>query len=242
MLIPIKVLKDTFNVSPVSILHVGAHKAEELNDYTKFWAPFKQPIYWVEGQPLLAEELRNRSDLANHVIVEAFVWNEDNVKLDFNLASNSQSSSLLQFGTHQMKIPDIKFTKTITALTRRLESILPEDIDFDFINLDLQGVELQALQGMGPRLNSAKWIYTEVNREEVYINCTNILDLDLYLKTFGFRRIATRWVQRQGWGDALYIKNPKIHLKYLAKWSFTVREIFRNILIMIRNNRESKKS
>jgi hypothetical protein len=80
----------------------------------------------------------------------------------------------------------------------------------------LQGVELQALKGLGERVKNAKWIYSEVNKKMVYKDCTLIVDLDQYLKQYNFRRVATRWVYGKGWGDALYIqrgvKVPTIYL------------------------------
>lgn len=77
---------------------------------------------------------------------------------------------------------------------------------FDFLNLDIQGVELEALQGIGVYFEKIKWIYTEVNKSEVYKNCALIDDIDAFLKMEGFKRVATRWVKKQGWGDALYVR------------------------------------
>ena len=74
------------------------------------------------------------------------------------------------------------------------------------MNIDLQGVELEALKGLGQYIHQVKWIYTEVNRKEVYIDCTNVKDLDLYLKNFGFSRVVTKWCLGKGWGDALYVR------------------------------------
>lgn len=206
MLIPVRILRDRFDVNPQSVLHVGAHRAEELADYVDEWGPFSQPIHWIEGQTDLVEELRNRSDLQDHVILEGYVWNADNEILDFNLSNNSQTSSLLKFGTLSEKSPSIVVEQTVQVRTIRIDTLIPGDINFDFINLDLQGVELQALQGLGDKLLETHWIYTEVNKEDVYVGCTKVSDLDEFLGQYGFKRIITKWVRGQGWGDALYIR------------------------------------
>lgn len=241
MLIPVELLKRKFDVKPESILHVGAHQAEELDDYIKTWGPLKQPIYWIEGQEKLAQALKKRLNSKEHEVIQTYVWNKDDVRLEFNVASNSQSSSLLKFGTHEEKSPDVKFTEKVSVRTRRLDSILPPDMNFDFINLDLQGVELQALQGMDTKLNAARWIYSEVNQEQVYEGCTEVTELDSYLSTFGFQRIATRWTIGHGWGDALYIRKPSLRILFGARMTFRVRECFRSIYIKRKLKNKLKK-
>ena len=91
----------------------------------------------------------------------------------------------------------------------RLDSVLNVNDDFDLINIDVQGVEKEALEGLGILINKANYIYSEVNKDRVYQNCTLINDLDLFLKQFGFKRVVTKWVRGDGWGDALYVKYPK---------------------------------
>jgi hypothetical protein len=59
-------------------------------------------------------------------------------------------------------------------------------------------------------MENIQWIYSEVNKREVYKDCATIDQLDEYLKSFGFVRVATRWAFRSGWGDALWIKRSSI--------------------------------
>jgi len=224
MLIPVIILKEQFGVLPKSILHVGAHEAEEFSDYQKHWAEQNQAIYWVEGQPDLVEKLIEKLDKDKNVIISAYVWNTDGEVKDFMVSTNSQSSSLLTFGTHETKLPEIKIDRIEQVVTSRLDSLLDRELVFDFINLDLQGVELQALEGLGIFLNKTKWIYTEVNKEEVYENCTKVQDLDRYLKSFGFRRIITLWCPGLGWGDALYVKKLNIKI-FKALLNFRLNQI-----------------
>jgi hypothetical protein len=114
MLIPVIILKEQFGVLPKSILHVGAHEAEELSDYQEHWAEQNQAIYWVEGQPDLVEKLIEKLDKDKNVIISAYVWNTDGEVKDFMVSTNSQSSSLLTFGTHETKLPEIKIDIMLT--------------------------------------------------------------------------------------------------------------------------------
>ena len=78
--------------------------------------------------------------------------------------------------------------------------------NINFINLDIQGVELRALKSMEKYLHYVDYIYTEVNTEEVYKNCDKIEDLTEYLLNFGFKLADARIYKQFGWGDGFYIK------------------------------------
>ena len=90
--------------------------------------------------------------------------------------------------------------------TARLDSLLTHEDLFDFVNIDIQGAELQALVGMGDLLVQCRWLYLEVNKTQVYKDCAMVGDIDKYLETQGFRRVHTLWVRGAGWGDALYAR------------------------------------
>jgi FkbM family methyltransferase len=203
MLIPISNLSQHWKIKPNGVLHVGAHRGEEAGEYEKYgWGK----VVWVEAQPTLVSALRSALDIEQNLVLEAAVWNESGVELDFNVASNGESSSLLEFGSHADSYPNITFLSRIKVLTKRLDEIIPAERFADFLNLDLQGAELRALQGLGERISEFNWVYSEVNKIEVYRDCALITEIDGYLERMGFVRVSTRWVFGKGWGDALYIR------------------------------------
>jgi len=196
-------LTKIWNVTPRGVLHVGAHKAEESSDYERLkWGH----VIWVEAQPDLANELRRKLDPEKNQVINAAIWGKSGLVFNFKVSSNTESSSLLEFGTHKDDYPDISVTGTYQVTTSTLEDVLEKSSSFDFLNLDIQGAELEALQGLGSHFEKIRWIYTEVNKGEVYKNCAQVSEIDAFLKTKGFKRIATRWVRNQGWGDALYVQ------------------------------------
>lgn len=204
MYITVPELSKHWNIAPTGVLHVGAHLGEEASDYEKFgWSP----VIWVEAQPSLVEILNSKLDTSKNKVIEAAVWEEDGVPLKLHVASNSQSTSLLNFGSHADSYPDITFTSEIDVVTKRLDSIIKPNEMPNFVNLDVQGVELSAIKSLGSLLEEVDYIYTEVNKEEVYEGCTLVKDLDGYLLGKGFKRVTTRWYLKEGWGDALYIRN-----------------------------------
>ena len=80
----------------------------------------------------------------------------------------------------------------------------------NFINLDIQGKELDALKSMANYIQYVKYIYTEVNTEKVYKDCGLLSEIDEYLKEKGFVRVACHMYSEYGkccgWGDAFYIR------------------------------------
>ena len=223
MYITVSELSKYWNIAPTGVLHVGAHLGEEASDYEKFgWTP----AIWVEAQPNLVEILATKLDSSKHKVIEAAVWEEDGVPLKLHIASNSQSTSLLNFGTHSDFHPDITYVSEVNVLTKRLDSLIkPEEMP-NFVNLDIQGVELSALKGLGKLLDFVDYIYTEVNRTNVYRDCSRVEDIDSFLKLNGFRRASTRWLWLEGWGDALYIRNDVSNRRKLQIFRYFFHQIF----------------
>jgi hypothetical protein len=80
------------------------------------------------------------------------------------------------------------------------------DIEYNFLNFDIQGAELKALKGMESYLDKVDYLYTEVNSDYVYKECALIGELDEYLLKFGLHRVETKWCGEFRWGDAFYIR------------------------------------
>lgn len=213
MFIPVSELLSDWNLSVKSVLHVGAHTGEEAIQYE---AAGWTPVTWVEAQPDLARDLRERLDPEIHTVIEAAIYDEDGISLSLHISSNSQSSSLLNFGTHKQDYPEINMNKDLAVTTKRLDSLIKKEMP-NFINLDIQGVELKALQGLGNLISDVKYIYTEVNRFDVYEGCANIQDIDIFLNSKGFRRATTRWQWLEGWGDALYLRKEAANQSQIQK-------------------------
>jgi len=193
-----------FNLKPQGILHVGAHEAEEYEIYENAGWLSSGKIIWVEAQPLLAKKLELRRLPSTDRVICAAAWHESGINLTLNIASNSQSSSVFEFGTHKESHPEIYFEKKHNVPAIRLDSVINE-VNFDFIALDIQGAELNALIGLGDILKQVRWIYTECNKVEVYKSAATIVEIDRFLAYRGFKRVATKWVPNVGWGDCLFI-------------------------------------
>jgi hypothetical protein len=160
-------------------------------------------------------------------VIEAVAWDVDGEALELKIASNSQSTSVFEFGSHAESYPEIRFTERRVVTGRRLDGLLTADDHFDFIALDVQGAELAVLRGLGDRLTSARWVYTECQQRGVYRGAPEVTALDSFLGERGFVRVATRWAGHHGWGDALYCRAEAIRALSLTararrRWLFAV--------------------
>lgn len=208
MLLPPTKLKQYFGVSPDGVLHVGAHKAEELAGYRK--ARFGRVI-WVEAQPELVDELRKTVEAEGDLVVQACVWSVSGLKRSLKITNNGESSSLYSLGTHETHHPEIEVIREVEMTTSTLFEAVPLEANFEFMNIDIQGAELEALKGLGKRLDSVLWIYLEVNREQLYRGIPQIEEITSWLRERGYVLALSLWTP-YNWGDALFVRASPLKL------------------------------
>lgn len=206
MLIP-TIFRDFINCVPrKGILHIGAHECEELGLYYSIGYR-DDKILWVEALPELVDNIKSKYSGIN--IIQAVISDKDNEEINFMITNNIQSSSIFNLKTHLQEHPHVfekerKKLKTIT-LNSLYDNMMISYDTYDFINLDIQGAELKALKGATKILPHIKAIYCEVNEKELYEGCALLPELDAFLETYEFKRVATTMTPH-GWGDALYLK------------------------------------
>jgi FkbM family methyltransferase len=192
-----------FKLDIKGILHVGAHKCEEQNIYTKYAQ--EENIYWIEAIDFLVEENLKLNPKLN--IINECIGDIDDKDVTFKISNNTLSSSVLELGEHKNLHPQVSFVKVLDKKTKTLKTILENHQlknKFNLLILDLQGAELLALKGLGDLLNDFDYIYTEVNEKEIYIDCVLLKDLDIYLSNFGFDRKYLNTLN--SYGNALYTR------------------------------------
>lgn len=208
MLIDFSYLFREYQIKSTGVLHLGAHWGEEAQAYENRGI---KEVIWVEALPhafrRLQKEMASMPKLKS-TCLQACLSDEDGKEVTFNIASNmGQSSSFLEFGTHSVEHPSVKYIDRMKMITSRLDTLLLcNRLSVGpgwFLNIDLQGCELLALKGMGPLLWKFDHAYIEVNRKELYKGCPMVEDVDAYLAQFGFVGKETKWTGA-GWGDKYY--------------------------------------
>ena len=206
MLINFTDLLRRYSLNVTGVLHVGAHTAGEQEIYTKSVEPYN--IFWVEALSDSVEEAKKRYPQLN--IFQAVI-DEKEKEVEFNVANNKASSSLLNFGDHHRRLhPRVKHTKTINTKTTRLETLIKEKHlpieNINFLNTDIQGNDLACIKSLGKCIKHIDYIYTGIYTDNVYEGNPLVSEVDKFLQSEGFLRIETKMARNQ-WGDALYIRN-----------------------------------
>jgi len=184
------------------IIHVGAHYGEEMEEYVSNGI---QEIILFEPLSECFDILQKKIfDLnANIEGYQVALGSSPGTAIMYLSDNQKQSSSILKPKVHLTHHPHVKFDGTEEVEVDLLDNF--DTKDYNFLNMDVQGYELEVLKGATETLKHVDYVYCEVNRDEVYENNAYVEELDEYLSTYGMERVETSWVG-EIWGDALYIK------------------------------------
>jgi len=148
-----------------------------------------------------------------------------------------QSSSILPLKEHREIYQEITETEQISVPSKTLDSLLAElqlnPADFNLLNIDIQGAELLAFRGATNLLKHIEAINTEVNYQELYENCALIHQIDEFLESHGFERVATTTPYHPSWGDAFYIRQPVITMSSLGENGRFANQLFQYAFLKI---------
>lgn len=203
---PLAALLRRHRAHVTGVVHVGGHVGEEAPSYA---ACGIDTVFWIEANPELIPRLTQNVAPYGGVVLEAAVSDRDGEEIELRVTDNLQSSSILPMGTHVEHYPDIVVTDHVRLRTVTLDTLLADQPtqDVNYLDLDIQGAELLALRGARGLLGQLDYVYTEVNREEIYVGAPMVEELDEFLADYDMRRVETRWTP-EGWGDAFYVRRP----------------------------------
>ena len=202
MILDLKKIYKTYNLNIFGVIHIGAHIGQEYAAYDNLKI---KNMAFFEPQPDLFKQLSDNILKSPNIKLYNLALGNSVGEIEMNIDSYNQgSSSILEPRIHLTQYPHIKFEKKITVNMEKLDNVI-ENEKYNFINIDVQGFELEVFKGAQKTLKNIDYIYTEVNRDEVYQNCAKIEELDNFLLEYNFIRIETNWAGKT-WGDAFYIK------------------------------------
>lgn len=189
------------------VMHVGAFAGEEINQYrslglcnTIMFEPQEHLYNDIKSRCIIDEKIHNVALGSERGTKEMYISFRDG-----GVAQGSgASSSLLKPKVHLEEHPEVTFPETQMVEVHTLDDYY--DPQYNFLNIDVQGYELEVLKGGTKTLENIDAMILEVNRDEVYEGCPMIEDIDNFVESFGFKRIAEVW-QSTSWGDALYARN-----------------------------------
>jgi FkbM family methyltransferase len=203
MIFDFTTLQNKYNLNIDGIIHIGGHHGQEYDLYK----PLNVPLLFFEPLTSNFNILQNKINGDNNATAFQCALGNENKLVNMNVetANQGQSSSILKPKKHLEQYPHIQFDFTEEVSMFRLDDINIDASLYNFMNVDVQGYELEVFKGAFGILKNIKYIISEVNRDEVYENCPHVNELDEYLSQFNFKRVETNWAGGS-WGDAFYIK------------------------------------
>lgn len=124
-----------------------------------------------------------------------------------------QSNSILEPDEHLKQYPDIQFPGYEHVKVHKLDNIPFDRSKYNFLSIDTQCSEYEVLEGAIYTLPSIDYILCEVNKRgaSMYKGCTNIEEVDWFLKAFGFKRVTEpKWINNS-YSDAFYIRKTLLN-------------------------------
>jgi|TARA_B100000900_G_scaffold222578_1_gene188916 FkbM family methyltransferase len=202
MLLSFRLLKKKYKMNIKGIIHIGAHFGQEIPDYIDCGIQdmvMFEPLQ--ENFKVLAEKAK---DLNANIVGHQVALGPEPGKTKMYVSDHNRiSSSILKPKVHLTHHPNVKFPETEEVEVNCLDNY--DCFNYNFINMDVQGYELEVLKGGKKTLEQVDYVYCEVNRDEVYENNAFVEELDEFLAEYNMERVMTSW-EGQIWGDALYVR------------------------------------
>lgn len=202
----IETLFEKYNNSPKGIIQAGSHHAEEYKIYLKY---LDHNILLFEPQP---EAFLTSVEVARKATVANLALGSFNGLVDlFIPSSHNASASVLVPRLHLLQYPQYVFDSSIRVHQVRLDDFMEEchlHSRYDTLILDVQGYELEVIKGAVKTMADINFVFTEVNREELYFGCVLFDDLEQFMYALGFQLLEIEWFGGT-WGNAIYGRNRR---------------------------------
>lgn len=202
MLLDLNELILKYHLKIKGVIHIGAHHGQEHNLYKEH--NINKIVYF---EPLKSNFDVLQKTVGSDAILYNLALGNDNKEIEMFVesANMGQSSSILEPDLHIKQYPHITFNNKEVVEMKKLDDIDLDINNYNFINIDVQGYELEVFKGAINTLRNVDYIISEINRDELYKECARIEDLQSFLKDFGFELVESNWVGGS-WGDGFFIK------------------------------------
>tara|TARA_B100000427_G_C15480992_1_gene582965 strand:+ start:340 stop:1155 length:816 start_codon:yes stop_codon:yes gene_type:complete len=195
---------ERINIQPKGVIHIGLWDFCELFCYTKLVG---KNIIGIEGDPRTYKYMSK--PMADKWGVPAFnecITNTDGEDKQFYM--DREGSSFFQGR------PEFGKVNSIPVKTKSLSKLVEENnIDmneYDFLNMDAEGAELDILQGFEKYLDYINVIDMETSFEDKHLNgCTHDAIVKwLTARGFVLREMSASY-QREGQGDSVFVRRDR---------------------------------
>jgi FkbM family methyltransferase len=164
------------------ILHIGAHEGQEADMYYRM----SRPVIWVEAVPLYFEKLSmNISRYHNQIALNALLGAQcDNFRDFFITSNNGESSSVYPLAGNEYW-SGLENLEIRRLPSKRLDCLISElEIrEYDYWIVDVQGAEIEVLEGAGDLLRHCRYLQVEISQEKFYEGGAEFQEVKSFLES-----------------------------------------------------------
>ena len=219
-----KNIYEIFNASqPISLLDIGA-----AGDIEPRWEVVSKYVNYIGIEPdsRSRASLQKKHKFNNYQILDSFAWNKEE-NIQFNLCRKEQVSSAYEPNKQFInRFSDPRRFDVLKKLNIEAEPLFKEEklVALDFVKLDIQGAEKNALEGLGDFVDEALGFEIEVEFQDIYVDQPKFGEINnlLIKKNFEFIDLTSlfRWTRNEHksfrtggqliFGDGLWLKSPEL--------------------------------
>lgn len=194
---------DEYKSNIRGIIHIGGHIGQEYECYKR--NKINNLMFF---EPIWNNYIRLIHNIDSKCIVHNIALGNKDCEIDMYVEdkNDGMSCSILEPKHHLIEYPHITFDKREKVFMKKLDHISFDRQNYNLINIDVQGYELEVFKGGINTLRNIDYIVTEISVKELYKNCVLENDLNDFLYENGFI-MQERTLATETWGEALYIKN-----------------------------------
>lgn len=203
---------ERLNIQPKGIVHVGLWDFLESGCYTRLVG---NKVIGVEANPHVYETMSKPvCDKWGMKCFNEFLYREDDAVKNFYFADYGSS-----FYPGQ---PEWNKTQSIKVKTKTLSTLIDENhIDmneYDFLNIDVEGAELDVLIGFEKHLEYINVIDLETSLDDRCKSGASHEVLVSWLSERGFdlKEMSSSY-EREGWGDSVFVRRGKEFASFVNK-------------------------
>lgn len=208
-------IKTWLETESTSIIDGGANNGSTTDNFLRQYR--SSAIHAFEPISKLVDGLKQKFMDHRNVMVHGATRGAEDRSVHFNAVNNPVSSSVFNPSVLNKSLHGEKMhiRQVVDVPQVRLEDGLKDIGDIDLLKLDLQGYELEARKGCGRLLERTKIITTEIEFASPYDNQSLFGDIDVFLRSRGFRmlnlyELYTHPDGQLAAGDAVYLNSSYI--------------------------------
>jgi len=225
-----KDLERLCGVCPTHVIHVGAWEGVDVPDYLELKIP---RITLIEALPEKAKLLRTKYATYENVEILEYAASDTSGEFVTFYPLNYGSSSLLKPNLDSLREIFADFTEmeAIKVQTLKLDDVTTRSVDQIMLIIDVQGAELQVLNGAVSALGKTLLIKVEVSTVAYYVGQSYQAQIEQFLKSHDFVKISQRISKTMGQGDAIFVRKkniriiPYLNVKIMdLRWKLSIQQ------------------